>query len=175
MRLQVALLAVLTLVPAAPRDACAASRCTCAFDIPGADADQAVESQLRVSSAVFLGTVQRIDTSTAGPVVAHFAVTRRWKGAPVDSIAVVVREAPRAASTCEIDVRLGESYLVFARPRGERALQTYRCDGTTLDAYAGRAVTVLTRLGAAARETQPHFLDAAAADLAVRPIETPSP
>jgi hypothetical protein len=56
-------------------------------------------------------------------------------------------EAPRGPSTCEIDVRLGESYLVFALPRGERELQTHRCDGTTLGALAGNAVSTLTRLG----------------------------
>jgi hypothetical protein len=147
MHLRVAFLAIFALLPASPRSACASSRCTCTFDMPGADTERLTEAKLREASAVFLGTVVRIDTAATGPIVAHFAVERRWKGASAESVAVVVREAPRGPSTCEIDVRLGESYLVFALPRGERELQTHRCDGTTLGALAGNAVSTLTRLG----------------------------
>ena len=147
-----ALLLGLSLLPASPKAACAAARCTCAFDMPDADAGRAVESQLRSSSSVFLGTAVRIDSAETGPVFAHFAVARQWKGAPVDTVAVAVRQARRGPSTCEIDVRVGESYLVFARPRGAEQLQTHRCDGTILEEHAGAAMRTLRRLESVAPE-----------------------
>lgn len=152
MHLRVVVFAGLLLIPAAPRDVCASARCTCAFDMPGADTERLTESQLHAAPAVFLGTVVRIDSTASGSVSAHFAVERRWKGAPGESVAVIVREARRDPSTCEIDVRLGESYLVFAKPRGDRALQTHRCDGTTRAAHAVDALSTLTRLGNPAPE-----------------------
>jgi hypothetical protein len=129
--------------------------CSCALG-PGFTNRETAAMTVSAYSAVFEGTVVRMrfardsgefrdgsDKALRGfrsdDLVVTVAVTRRWKGAHGDTITV---RTPASTTACGADFDVGETYLIFARSRGERYIgegtaahvgevgRTTKCDPT---------------------------------------------
>jgi hypothetical protein len=100
---------------------------------------------LRDSTAVFVGTVERIDdpqpslrTQRSFPYLLYdvpayaprsisFAVSQIWRGPPYRTIVITTGIS---RSQCGVDVRVGTTYLVYAYVNGVGDLITHRCSRT---------------------------------------------
>jgi len=90
---------------------------------------------------VVLGTVIRVDTlarvawrtepyaATLHPIVARVRVGRVWRGPLADTMTVMVATV-EMRSSCELELRPGESYLIFATRTEGGPLATRQCSGT---------------------------------------------
>ena len=88
-----------------------------------------------------LGTVIRVDTlarvawrtepyaATLHPIVARVRVGRVWRGPLADTMTVMVATV-EMRSSCELELRPGESYLLFATRTEGGPLATRQCSGT---------------------------------------------
>ena len=111
------------------RDAeCATVRCYC-FGTPagGAALRRHVARGQENAAAVFLGTVDTIRTTGEGPVVARLQVSRWWKGGVGDSIDVVIRESVWSWSMCDLLLKAGDVYVLFAYARPDGRLEVSKC------------------------------------------------
>lgn len=124
-----------------------AGACSCAQPTP----EQAFER----STAVFTGRVIDIDKpllawlglSRSGSYDVTFTVSRRWKGAELDSITVRTRLAGEA---CGYPFETGEDYLVFVASGPVDGLETGMCSGTRDLAGAEEELRALDALADAA-------------------------
>ena len=122
----------------------------------GASAEKLVHAQRDRADRVVLGKVVRIDTLAAymvehGPtqiptraLSAHVAVSRVWKGAPVDTMTVMFGTIG-LVSSCDLALQAGTSYVIFASRYDDGVLHTRQCTGT---AREGDATTTIAALGA---------------------------
>ena len=98
------------------------SACRC----PSPDPD------LADSGLVMLGTVQTVGLENPRPEVetddlwvGTFRVDALWRGPATSSLVTVASPA----QDCGVSFKIGEQYLIYAKPQGERRLTT-QCDGT---------------------------------------------
>jgi hypothetical protein len=161
--LPIAVLAVVTSGAAAPceRSAC---RCIPASALGQSDADF-VRARRDRAERVVLGTVARLDTlprTTWGngtdavasrPIVARVHVRRVWRGSLADTMTVMVTTL-ESQSSCDLPIRIGESYLIFAARTEGGPLATRQCSGTVEERAAADAIAVLGA-GQASRPREP--------------------
>jgi hypothetical protein len=103
---------------------------------------------------VVLGTVSRIDTLSRvtwgtgkdqvalRPIVARVAVRRVWRGPITDTMTVMVTSVERRSS-CDLQLVVGQSYVIFASRTGGGPLATRQCSGTEEERAAGPTLSVL--------------------------------
>jgi hypothetical protein len=84
--------------------------------------------ELQRAGAVFLGVVDSAVRSEEG--TQRMRVNRWYKGGTADTITIVVRPRPPHMTTCDLLLRPGEQWLIFAHraPTGE--LRTGFCTGS---------------------------------------------
>ena len=150
---------VILLLAAQPRRALSARcdatfcRCVSASEL-GISADELVHRQRDRAERVVLGKVIGIDTLAArmvphGPtdvavrsLVARVIVSRVWKGARTDTLRVVFGSVG-VASSCDLELKAGATYVLFAS-RGEGSfLQTRQCTGTAPELAAATTISAL--------------------------------
>ena len=103
---------------------------------------------------VVVGTVIRLDTLARvawgsghdavalRPIVAHVSVRRVWRGSLADTMTVMVTTV-ESRSSCDLEMRPGESYLIFASRTEGGPLATRQCSGTVEERAAPDAFEVL--------------------------------
>ena len=75
-------------------------------------------------------------------LAARVAVSRIWKGPPVDTLTVVFGSTP-LASSCDLTLNAGSSYVIFALPSDDGTLWTRQCTGTAAEADAAATISAL--------------------------------
>jgi hypothetical protein len=158
--------AVLSLaIPVSPAP-CELGACRC---IPasalGQSAAEFVRARRDRAERVVLGTVIRLDTLARvawgsgpdavalRPIVAHVRVRRVWRGSLADTMTVMVTTL-KSRSSCDLAMRPGEAYLIFAARTEGGPLATRRCSGTVDERTAADAIAVLGA-GQASRPRDP--------------------
>jgi len=135
-------------------DRCEATACRCvsASDF-GLSAEQLVRRQRDQAERVVLGRVARVDTLAPymvqhGPMQveshlleARVAVSRVWKGPAVDTLSVVFGSIG-IASSCDMSLEAGSSYVIFASGY-DGVLRTRQCTGTALESVAASTISAL--------------------------------
>jgi hypothetical protein len=128
-------------------------RCISASTL-GVSPEQLVQKQRDLAERVVLGRVVRIDSLAPhlvqhGPksvdvreLAARVAVLRVWKGPALDTLTVVFGSTP-IASSCDLTLLAGESYVIFATPWGDGALHTRQCTGTVAEVGAAATMAAL--------------------------------
>jgi hypothetical protein len=128
-------------------------RCVSA-SVPGSAAETLVSHQRERASRVVLGRVVRIDTLPPymvehGPnlvkshaLAARVAVARIWKGPRVDTLTVVFRSIG-IASSCDLVLETGSSYVIFASGGEDGVLRTRQCTGTARERDATITIAAL--------------------------------
>ena len=103
---------------------------------------------------MLLGTVTRIDTLAPSTtrvnddsiqvrrVVARLHVERVWRGPVVDTMTVLTTHVQLNWS-CERELSLGESYVIFADRSGDGLPTVSRCSGTVERASAASTLEAL--------------------------------
>jgi hypothetical protein len=134
---------------------CERAFCRC---IPPARAsvEQIVHGQRERAAQVVLGRVVRVDSlaprlAEHGPnqvavydLAARVAVSRVWKGPVVDTMTVVFGSTP-IASSCDLTLLTGSSYVIFAVAYDDGVLRTRQCTGTAAEAEATATISALGR------------------------------
>lgn len=149
--LPVAVLALAAPVSASPCEV----TCRC---IPPATLGQSPAEFVRArrdrAERVVVGTVIRLDTLArvawgsgpdavaVRPIVAHVRVRRVWRGSLADTMTVMVTTV-ESRSSCDLEMRLGESYLIFASRTEGGPLATRQCWGTIEERASADAFEVL--------------------------------
>jgi len=132
---------------------CERAYCRC---IPpaGTPVAEIVRGQRERATQVVLGRVVRIDSLTPrlvehGPnrvevrdLAARVAVSRIWKGLRVDTLTVVFGSTP-LASSCDLALDPGESYVIFAARGEDGWLYTRQCTGTAPERDATATISAL--------------------------------
>ena len=129
-----------------------APACSCLLG-PPLTTRRAVAETVAAFDAVFEGVVVastvELDSAVRGPgeppyrwreLRATVAVSRRWKGAPADTVVVTT---PLQGTMCGVDFAEGGRYLIFASDDGPRGLGTTSCTPTVA---WGREAKRLSRL-----------------------------
>ena len=137
----------------ASADRCERAFCRCIPPV-GISTPELVRGQRERATQVVLGRVVRIDSLTPelvqhGPaqvevraLAARVAVSRIWKGPRLDTLTVVFGSTP-IASSCDVSLQVGSSYVIFAS-RGENdVLYTRQCTGTAAEEQAAATITAL--------------------------------
>ena len=136
----------------APASAECGARCECIP--PGARAltfEQGVAESRQLATVVFRGRVVRADPrpsegfgalhkgerSPSG--TARLTVTAVWKGEVGDTAVMTLK----SDTSCDLWLREGEEYVVFATRLQDRSLYTYHCSGTVLAKYADSTLAAL--------------------------------
>ncbi len=139
--------------PAAERCERAFCRCISASAL-GVSSEELVRRQREQAARVVLGQVLRIDSLVPrlvkhGPdsvevreLTARVAVSRIWKGPQVDTLTVVFGSTP-LASSCDLTLQTGSSYVIFAVPYADGAFRTRQCSGTTAESDATATISAL--------------------------------
>ena len=162
--LPVAILALATSASTAP---CELTACRC---IPASALGQSAAEFVRARSAraerVVLGTVISLDTLprvawgsgrnavALRPVVAHVRVRRVWRGALADTMTVMVTTL-ESHSSCDMELRAGEAYVLFAARTEGGPLATRQCSGTVEERSAADVIAVLGAGQASRSREQP--------------------
>lgn len=151
--------ALLTLLTAFPRRA-GADRCERAFcrcipaSVLGLTEEQLVRRRLDHAERVVLGRAVRTDTLaphmvdhgpdqiTVSPLATRVSVRRVWKGPAVDTLTVVAATTG-IASSCDIALKPGESYVLFATRGDDGVLYTRQCTGTAAERDAAATIAIL--------------------------------
>jgi hypothetical protein len=114
---------------------------------------------------VVLGTVVRFDTLARSgwghgsdavalrPIVAHVRVRRVWRGALTDTMTVMVTTL-ESQSSCDLEMRPGQAYLIFAARTEGGPLAARQCSGTVEERSAADVIAVLGA-GQASRPREP--------------------
>jgi hypothetical protein len=96
------------------------------------------------AKAVFLGVV---DSIAGRSRTTRFRVTRWYKGGEADTVTVLTRRDPDGWwSTCDLLLRSGETWLIFAHPDSGGVPRTGRCTGSRTRVEADSTLQYL-RLG----------------------------
>ena len=131
----------------------AACRCISASAL-GQSATDLVRARRDRAQRVVLGTVIRLDTLarvawgsgsdavSLRPIVAHVQVRRVWRGLLADTMTVMVSTL-ESHSSCDLTMRQGEAYLIFAARTEGGPLATRQCAGTVEERSAADAIAVL--------------------------------
>jgi hypothetical protein len=110
-----------------------------------------------------LGTVVRLDTLARAawghgpnsvalrPIVAHVRVRHVWRGALDDTMTVMVTTL-ESRTSCDLEMRPGEAYLIFAARTEGGPLATRQCSGTVEERAAADVIAVL----GAGQASRPH-------------------
>jgi hypothetical protein len=113
-----------------------------------------VRGQRERATQVVLGRVVRIDSMAPrlvehGPnrvevrgLAARVAVSRVWKGPRVDTLTVVFGSTP-IASSCDLNLLTGSTYVIFASSYDDGVLRTRQCTGTAAEADATATISAL--------------------------------
>ena len=135
--------AAMTAMPTS--EVCATETCSCRPDSTlGRTVAEQTVTRRNAADAVVLATVIGEDTlANGGPVVARLRVTRVWKGAGTETLSVAIRSAPPQVSSCDVDLEVGRTYVVFAYEVGGYLWARY-CSGTR---RAEHSAEVLAALG----------------------------
>jgi len=150
---------LLTFLGVPPRSAvverCESVRCRCITALDrGISAEELVRRQREYATRVVLGRVVRIDSLAPrlvehGPnrvevrnLAARVAVSRIWKGPLVDTMTVVFGSTP-VASSCDLTLHTGFSYVIFAVPYDDGVMRTRQCTGTVAEAEAAATIAAL--------------------------------
>jgi hypothetical protein len=159
MRGLLSLFSLLVLLAAFPRragaDRCERAYCRCIpASVLGLTDEELVRRRLDLAERVVLGRVVRIDSLAPrlvehGPdtvqvreLAARVAVSRIWKGPRVDTLTVVFGSTP-IASSCDLALQAGFSYVIFAVPYDDGAMRTRQCTGTGAEVDAAATIAVL--------------------------------
>ena len=144
----------------APTHGAVMNRCERAFCrcIPasalGLSVEELVRRQRERAARVVLGRVVRVDTLAPymvehGPaqvasraVAARVAVSRVWKGSGVDTLTVVFGSIG-VASSCDLSLEAGFSYVIFASRGDDGLLYAGQCTGTALEEHAASTLSAL--------------------------------
>jgi hypothetical protein len=150
-------------VSAAP---CERAACSCVSQAAmGLSDAEFVRARRDRAERVVLGTVLRLDTlarTTWGrsddtvafrPIVARVRVRRVWRGSLADTMTVMLTTVEEQSS-CDLTLRPGEAYLVFAARTAGGPLATRYCSGTVDERLAKDVIAVLGA-GQAARAGEP--------------------
>ena len=128
-------------------------RAFCRCIPPTGAAGEIVRGQRERATHVVLGRVVRIDSIAPrlvehGPnqvevrdLAARVAVSRVWKGPVVDTLTVVFGTTP-IASSCDLTLQAGSSYVIFAELY-ESELRTRQCTGTAAEVDATATIAAL--------------------------------
>lgn len=137
----------------APRCELLACRCT-PVESTGQTPTQFVHARRERAERVALGRVVRLDTLhkvswgtgsdavTIRPIVAHIRVKRVWRGPLSDTMTVMVTTL-ESRSTCDLELRPGATYLIFAARTEGGPLATRKCSGTEEERTAADALAAL--------------------------------
>lgn len=150
------MLPLLMLVVSAPSVApCASVACRCISpEASGLSFAHFVQARRDRAERVILGTVTRLDTLArtsrssgddvvqSRPVVARIRVRRVWRGPVTDTMTVMVTTTG-SRSSCDLEMRPGEGYLIFASRTEGGLLSTRQCTGTETERGAAEALSVL--------------------------------
>jgi len=150
------LILLLSLAASAPRaDAARCERAYCRCIPPaGVSVEEVVRGQRERATQVVLGRVVRIDSLAPrlvehGPnrvevrdLAARVTVSRIWKGPRVDTLTVVFGSTP-LASSCDLTLQAGSSYVIFAVRYDDGALRTRQCLGTAAEDDATATISAL--------------------------------
>jgi hypothetical protein len=85
-------------------------------------------TRLDTLSAVSWGTGH--DAVTLRPIVARIQVAQVWRGSLTDTMTVMATTL-ESRSSCDLELQLGRTYVIFAARTEGGPLATYRCSGTT--------------------------------------------
>jgi hypothetical protein len=148
---------VALLVGSSPRPERACEHfCSCRRPDPRVSGAAIAQAKRDAAERVAFGAVVRIDTLprvswgaghdavTLSPIVARVAVRQVWRGAVRDTMTVMFQTLESRWS-CELTLRVGTSYVIFARRTEGGPLGTGACTGT---AEAKDAAATLAALGA---------------------------
>jgi hypothetical protein len=128
-------------------------RAFCRCIPPTGSAGEIVRGRRERATHVVLGRVVRIDSIAPrlvehGPnqvevrdLAARVAVSRVWKGPVVDTLTVVFGTTP-IASSCDLTLQAGSSYVIFAELY-ESELRTRQCTGTAAEVDATATIAAL--------------------------------
>jgi len=83
------------------------------------------------------------DAVTLRPIIARVQVRQVWRGALTDTMTVMLTAVERRSS-CDLQMRPGKAYLIFATRTNGGPLTTRLCSGT---AEEGAAADALEKLG----------------------------
>ena len=146
--------ALILAVPAT-LEPCSVSVCTCTSAARlGLTAAGLVAWNRDRAERVVLGTVVRIDTLAPAPirpddkshmvrrVVARVRAERIWRGPNIDTL-TVVNTTVELKWSCEQELVLGESYVIFAQRLPDHLLSAPRCSGTVIRRDAAPTLAVL--------------------------------
>jgi hypothetical protein len=75
-------------------------------------------------------------------LAAHVVVSRVWRGPLVDTLTVVFGSTP-IASSCDLSLVAGFSYVIFATPYDDGVLRTRQCTGTAAESEAAATIAAL--------------------------------
>ena len=138
-----------------PARPCDVPACVCVLpDRVGLSPTEFIERQRERTERLVLGTVTRIDTLPSSTtrfndgtmrvrrVVARMRVERVWRGPVVDTMTVLNTHV-ELKSSCEMELSLGRSYVVFAQRLGESSLTATECSGTVERTHAASTLEVL--------------------------------
>jgi hypothetical protein len=140
--------------PGLRADAARCERAYCRCIPPAGSAEEIARAQRERATRVVLGRVVRIDSLAThlvphGPasvgvrqLAARVAVSRVWKGPPVDTLTVVFGSTP-VASSCDLSLQAGSSYVIFALADDDGALRTRQCTGTAAEVDARATISAL--------------------------------
>ena len=142
----------LTAVTPAP---CALEACRCqSAEARGMSPAELVRVRRDAAERVVMGTVVRLDTlpgvawSTGGdtvtrrPLVARIRVRQVWRGPLTDTMTVMLG-ALEARTSCDLEMRAGEAFLIFAARADWGLLVTRMCSGTVAERGAAEALRAL--------------------------------
>lgn len=148
--------AVAALAAPGPAFACSvACRCIPATAL-GQSQAEFVRAQRDRAERVVVGTIIRLDTLprvtwgtgpgavTLTPIVAYVRVRRVWRGSLADTMTVMVTTV-ESRSSCDLELRPSESYLIFATHTERGPLATRQCSGTVEERAAADAFEALGR------------------------------
>ena len=82
------------------------------------------------------------DQITVSPLATRVSVRRVWKGPVVDTLTVVAATTG-IASSCDIALKPGESYVIFAARGEDGVLSTMQCTGTAAERDATATIAIL--------------------------------
>ena len=148
--------ALLAFTGFAPEQRCPHNACRCIpVEATGQTLTEFVRAQRDRAERVVLGRVTSVDTLpaeswgaghdavTLRPIVARIRVDQSWRGPRTDTMTVMWTTL-ESRSSCDLELRHGERYIIFAARTEGGPLATYQCSGT---AEARNAAATLTALG----------------------------
>ncbi len=125
----------------AATDSCGLPQCTC-VETPQVTPGY-VRGQLERSTAVFLGTVTHVTFDTTRGAFAEIRVSRRWKGAGDSTVKLYLRQRRDVGTTCDLWLREGEEWLIFATTNDNGALASSFCSASVPRGRADSSITIL--------------------------------